>query len=559
MEEKLHIYRNIHYSQVFVTNFLAQVVYTVYPGSSLSLTSTQLNPVLSSVKNLIKKGLFIQVEEGSSGDGVSENYVDAKVDEERIRAEEVELTLSQTVSSLSANSIAYDSTLNPSSILTTTDVQDTLDQIIIRGISLKDITGLSYAGTSVAGIRYKATESLPPNYDQSVRILNSNGQKVGSVNISSVGDMWLADASDVPLAYLWQGGVIVSSAGYLRLIDYFDRLCTIEYKFSPSSAYGQRRGFTVLREVNAVTIDQEMGILSNLKTDVRTSVISAINSIFNHAVLNRSIVNIPTSGTPIAGCLIEMVGSVSNTSGVIPIKETKRGEIIGNITWNGVDCAVNKTSSPPSTIYLKQNGQYTGVVHVLLSELFNNNFAVFNTDITCLPGESLGFDIIRIVDTNVLDLKIGLLANLVTTNKSSIVDAINEVYATAGKKDMSLEEQLAGYNDHRGKPFYRKTFTGYVPTTPANQRVRVDISNIGAVNSRTFGSVFGQIKLDNGTVALVPGTNWGVGSWPTTPPYGSYNIFVIEDGTVSLVVQSGEDLSGGITNPYCVTIEYTKE
>jgi hypothetical protein len=165
---------------------------------------------------------------------------------------------------ISADQVSY--TPLPNAILEADDVQDVLDQVILRGVDLRDITGLNYAGTSIAGILYKATPGLPPNYNQSVRIINDSGQKVGTVNISNGGDMWLADASDVPLVYLWQAGTIIQPKGYVRLIDYFDRLNKIEYKFSPNPAFGQRRGFTVLREVNAVTVNQEMGILSKLFT-----------------------------------------------------------------------------------------------------------------------------------------------------------------------------------------------------------------------------------------------------------------------------------------------------
>lgn len=91
-----------------------------------------------------------------------------------------------------------------------------------------------------------------------------------------------------------------------------------------------------------------------------------------------------------------------------------------------------------------------------------------------------------VVNSN--DDNMGLLSNLNTTNKSSVVNAINEVN---NKFNYSTEEQVIGkWID--GKPVYRKVVTGTVPKSDYYPTVATGITNLDEVVSISLRLAYGN-------------------------------------------------------------------
>lgn len=94
---------------------------------------------------------------------------------------------------------------------------------------------------------------------------------------------------------------------------------------------------------------------------------------------------------------------------------------------------------------------------------------------------------------NSIDIKIGDLEQLETTDKSNLVSAINEVN---NKFNYSTEEQVIG-TDENGKPIYKRSFSGitrdYEFTT---------FTSDYSTNSITVRKAYGSIQTTNGGVAI---------------------------------------------------------
>ena len=89
---------------------------------------------------------------------------------------------------------------------------------------------------------------------------------------------------------------------------------------------------------------------------------------------------------------------------------------------------------------------------------------------------------------NGIDENVGDLTQLNTTNKSSMVNSINEVN---NKFDYSTEEQVIGkWID--GKPLYRKIVSGNVPQSDQYPTVATGITNLDKVVSISLCLAYGD-------------------------------------------------------------------
>lgn len=94
---------------------------------------------------------------------------------------------------------------------------------------------------------------------------------------------------------------------------------------------------------------------------------------------------------------------------------------------------------------------------------------------------------------NSIDIKIGDLAQLETTDKSNLVSAINEVN---NKFNYSTEEQVIG-TDENGKPIYKRSFSGIT-----NNYDFTTFTSDYSTNSITVRKAYGSIQTTNGGVAI---------------------------------------------------------
>lgn len=91
---------------------------------------------------------------------------------------------------------------------------------------------------------------------------------------------------------------------------------------------------------------------------------------------------------------------------------------------------------------------------------------------------------------NSIDTKIGDLTQLNTTDKSSMVNAINEVN---NKFNYSTSEQVVGKWTN-GKPIYRKVVTGTVQKSDFYPTVATGITNLDKVVSISLCLAYGDNK-----------------------------------------------------------------
>lgn len=100
-------------------------------------------------------------------------------------------------------------------------------------------------------------------------------------------------------------------------------------------------------------------------------------------------------------------------------------------------------------------------------------------------------EIKNVVNNN--DDNMGLLSNLNTTNKGSIVNSINEVN---NKFNYSTEEQVIG-TDENGKPIYKRSFSGITKDFDFTV-ITTDYST----NSIIIRKAYGSIQITNGGIAI---------------------------------------------------------
>ena len=91
-------------------------------------------------------------------------------------------------------------------------------------------------------------------------------------------------------------------------------------------------------------------------------------------------------------------------------------------------------------------------------------------------------------DFNTLNINVGNITQLNTTNKSSMVNAINEVN---NKFNYSTEEQVIGKWTN-GKPLYRKIVSGNVPQSDQYPTVATGITNLDEVVSISLLLAYGD-------------------------------------------------------------------
>lgn len=135
---------------------------------------------------------------------------------------------------------------------------------------------------------------------------------------------------------------------------------------------------------------------------------------------------------------------------------------------------------------------------------------------------------------NINDENAGLLSNLNTTDKSSMVNAINEVN---NKFNYSTSEQIIGI-DEDGKPIYKRSFSGI--TRDYDFTIFTSDYN---TNSIIVRKAYGSIQTTNGGVAI--------GSYVNSNYFAGLFIHAEE-----LQIYHGASLKNG---NYNITIEFTKK
>ena len=131
---------------------------------------------------------------------------------------------------------------------------------------------------------------------------------------------------------------------------------------------------------------------------------------------------------------------------------------------------------------------------------------------------------------NGIDENVGDLTQLNTTNKSSMVNSINEVN---NKFDYSTEEQVIGkWID--GKPLYRKIVSGAVPQSDYYPTVATGITNLDKVVSISLCLAYGDNR-----------------QYFSSVKYNNYYLSKENDNKITIVAP---DVEGDAT----FTIYYTK-
>ena len=131
------------------------------------------------------------------------------------------------------------------------------------------------------------------------------------------------------------------------------------------------------------------------------------------------------------------------------------------------------------------------------------------------------------VNTN--DDNMGLLSNLNTTDKTSIVNAINEVN---NKFNYSTEEQVIGKWTN-GKPLYRKIVSGNVPQSDNYPTVATGITNLDKVVSISLLLAYGDNR-----------------QYFTSVRYNNYYLSKENDNKITIVAP---DVDGDATFTICYT------
>ena len=132
-----------------------------------------------------------------------------------------------------------------------------------------------------------------------------------------------------------------------------------------------------------------------------------------------------------------------------------------------------------------------------------------------------------VVNTN--DDNMGLLSNLNTTDKTSIVNAINEVN---NKFNYSTEEQVIGKWTN-GKPLYRKIVSGNVPQSDNYPTVATGITNLDKVVSISLLLAYGDNR-----------------QYFTSVRYNNYYLSKENDNKITIVAP---DVDGDATFTICYT------
>lgn len=166
-----------------------------------------------------------------------------------------------------------------------------------------------------------------------------------------------------------------------------------------------------------------------------------------------------------------------------------------------------------------------------MSKITYENKAALNVnsdiaDINKVNASDLN-EIKEVVNNN--DDNMGLLSNLNTTNKGSVVNAINEVN---NKFNYSTEEQVVGKWTN-GKPIYRKVVTGTVPKSDHYPTVATGITNLDKVISISVVLAYGDNRQYFSSVR-----------------YNNYYLSKEDDNKITIVTP---DVEGDATFTICYT------
>ena len=243
--------------------------------------------------------------------------------------------------------------------------------------------------------------------------------------------------------------------------------------------------------------ESSIGTLSNLTTDSKSDLVSAINEVDSHCDTNTNNITNMTSD----------ITTNTNAIGVLTnLTTTAKTDLVS---------AVNEVDSIATT-----NTTNIGTLSSLTT-----------TDKTSVVD--------AINEVNTKANTIGDLSSLTTTDKTTVVDAINEINGKASLHNYSTTEQVVGtYID--GKPLYEKTVSS-TTTAGGTKQVLIDSNlKLGWIQSGCI------ISDDNG--AFIP-----------LEYYSSSSLFVKTriqtNGNLALTTGSS---SSAINGSFIATVRYTK-
>ena len=357
-----------------------------------------------------------------------------------------------------------------------------------------------------------------PNNSE-VRLISIRGNLSGEVSAEDsefhngmVIKLWGVSGKTVTLKH--KGNNSVASYN-IRSIDNAD--IVLSPTIPTVLTYDSDNNIWIERERTSTILSDTTGDLTNLTTTNKTNLVAAINEVKGNTSTNAT--NISNLSSKVGTGTIN--NKVTNTNVVVAINDliTKIG-----LPLSSLDNSLTKTSlitAINSLVTLKANTTDVGILN----------------NLTTTEKSSIVGAINELKSTS--DTNIGILSSLLTTNKDSVVAALNELYGTDGVVHKSGNESINGEKVFTNNVFIKHTNIDHT-TLPATDKYRgiyfIDTNDV--ILSRIM-----FYKNANGTSGLT----LGVKAHNTSDYISGLGFYITQDGGVSVSTQTPSSVSDDST------------